>query len=168
MNYFDVVLAIILGWSVYRGFTKGFIIEFATLLALILGIYGGLNFSNYASDWITENWDVSTEVLPILSFFLTFIAIVIVIHLLARIIEKFVKLAALGLVNRLAGAIFSLLKSIVICSVLIYIVDTVDVQFYDFLSDDFRKDSVLYEPLSKIAPTLLPLFTKWQTIDLSA
>jgi len=166
MNYFDIIVIIPMAWSLYKGFTKGFVIEVATLLALVLGIYGGLNFSNYASDWLKANWDVSAKLLPIFSFFLTFIAIVLVIHMIARLIEKFVKLAALGIVNRLMGAIFSLAKVILISSVLVYILDTIDLQYYDVISDEFREESVLYEPLSVIAPTILPLFTKWQSIEI--
>ena len=37
LNYFDLVFAILLLWSAYRGITKGFIVMAASLAALILG-----------------------------------------------------------------------------------------------------------------------------------
>ena len=47
MNYIDIILAIPLVWAVYRGFTKGFIIEIASLIAMVLGVYGAIHFSYF-------------------------------------------------------------------------------------------------------------------------
>ena len=46
MNYLDIIIIIPLIWGAYKGFRKGFIIEIASLIALILGIWGGINFSS--------------------------------------------------------------------------------------------------------------------------
>ena len=41
---FDLVFLVILVWAAYRGFSKGVILQAATLLALVLGIFGAIKF----------------------------------------------------------------------------------------------------------------------------
>lgn len=161
MSYFDIVVAIPLLWALYKGFRKGLIIEVASLVALILGIWGGLSFSDYAADLIHDQLEVSSEWLPLLSFALTFIAIVVAIFALAKVLEKIIKMVALGMVNRLLGALFGFLKVALICSVVVYVMETINLRFR-FLPHNIGEKSVLYAPLSRIAPAVIPLFTEWQ------
>ena len=44
------------------------------------------------------------------SLALTFLLVVVAVHLLAKVLEKVLDLVALGLLNKLAGAVFGLLK----------------------------------------------------------
>ena len=45
MNYFDIIFVIPLLWGAYKGFSKGFVLEIASFVALGLGVWGGLKFS---------------------------------------------------------------------------------------------------------------------------
>ena len=47
MNYFDYLLLLPLVYGLYRGFTKGLIIELASLVALIAGVYGAMYLSSF-------------------------------------------------------------------------------------------------------------------------
>ena len=88
MNTIDLVFAVVLLWSAYRGFSKGFIVQLATLAALLLGILGAVMFSDYTSSLIIKNFEVSGNYLPIISFAVTFIVIVIAVHLLAKMLKE--------------------------------------------------------------------------------
>ena len=46
MNYIDIILGILLLLSAIGGFKKGLIVELASLAALILGIWGAIEFYN--------------------------------------------------------------------------------------------------------------------------
>ena len=52
MHYIDIVILIPLLWGAYRGFMKGFIVSISTFLALILGVYGAINFSDFVSKFL--------------------------------------------------------------------------------------------------------------------
>jgi len=155
MNTIDLVFAILFLWSAYRGYTKGFIVQLATLAALLLGILGAIMFSDFTSDLITKKFDVSSQFLPIISFAITFIVIVIAIHLLAKVINKFIDAIALGVVNRLLGVLFSILKTAFIVSVILVIINKADNK-YNFIPDDTKNNSLLYKPLSNLAPMIFP------------
>ena len=45
MNYLDIIIAIPLVWGIVIGFKKGFVIEIASLIAILAGVYGSIHFS---------------------------------------------------------------------------------------------------------------------------
>ena len=155
MNTIDLVFAVILLWSAYRGFSKGFIVQLATLAALLLGILGAVMFSDFTSSLIIKKFDVSGNYLPIISFAVTFIAIVIAVHLLAKMLNKLIDAIALGIVNRLLGVLFSVLKVAFIVSIILVLVNKADNKF-NFIPDETKEKSLLYMPLSNFAPMIFP------------
>jgi len=155
MNTIDLVFAILLLWAAYRGFSKGFIVQLATLAALLLGILGAVMFSDFTSGLIIKKFDVSGQYLPIISFAVTFIAIVIGVHLLAKMINKLLEAIALGIVNRLLGVLFSVLKIAFVVSIILVLVNKVDSK-YNFIPDETKDNSLLYKPLSNFAPMIFP------------
>ena len=155
MNTIDLVFAVVLLWSAYRGFSKGFIVQLATLAALLLGILGAVMFSDYTSSLIIKNFEVSGNYLPIISFAVTFIVIVIAVHLLAKMLNKLIDAIALGVVNRLLGVLFSVLKIAFIVSIILVLVNKVDNK-YNFIPNETKEKSLLYMPLSNFAPMIFP------------
>lgn len=153
MNGIDIALLLPLIWAAYNGFRKGFIIEIATLIGLAAGIYAGLKFSNYASELLVDH--VQSKLLPLISFGVTFLCVVILVFVLGKMLEKVVNLIALKLVNKVLGALFGMLKTLIIVSILLLIFDHFDKQF-KFVPADLKKESLLYEPMVNTSQTLLP------------
>ncbi len=107
MNYIDLVLVIILIIAAFQGFRKGFIIELASLAALVLGIWGAIKFSDWTAGFITRTTGFHSDNMSTIAFVLTFIAIVILIHILGKVLDSAIKAVAMGFLNRLAGIIFT-------------------------------------------------------------
>ncbi len=106
MNYLDIILIIPIIWFTYKSFTKGFVIEIATLVALLLGIYAAIHFSYYAGDFISGNFEIQEQYLSLTSFSVTFIVVILVVIVIGKILEKIISLVLLGVFNKIAGAIF--------------------------------------------------------------
>ncbi|MFP4525525.1 MAG: CvpA family protein [Bacteroidales bacterium] len=155
MNVIDLVFALILIWSAYRGFVKGFILQLSTLAALLLGIFGAIEFSDFTAVLLTETFNISANYLNIIAFAVTFIVIIIAVHLLARIIEKLVKAIALGFINRILGIIFGVAKVAFVISIILVLVNKAN-EKYNFLPEEKTEKSLLYEPLSQFAPMIFP------------
>jgi len=162
MNYIDVVLAIILIIAAIQGFRKGFIVEIASLAALILGIWGAIKFSDWTAGFLSNTMDLHSKHIVTIAFIVTFIAIVVIIHLLGRMLDNVVKAVALGFLNRLAGIIFGVLKTAVILSIFLLLFDAVDVNM-QILPIVQKKESKLYEPMKQLVPTLFPFIKLWNT-----
>ncbi len=155
MNYFDIIVVIPILWAAYKGFKKGFVIEVASLAALLLGVWGAIKFSGFITEFIINNFDSQSKYLSIISFAITFIIIVIGVHFVARLVNKLVKAIALNFINRIAGGVFGIAKVAFIISIILSIINQVD-QKSDFISDEFIENSLLYEPISDFAPLVFP------------
>lgn len=151
MNYIDIIFAVPILWAIYKGFSKGFIIEIASLFAIVLGVYGGIHFSFYISDLLKSDSEYS----PLISFAITFLIIVIVVFLLAKLLEKSVNLLALGFLNKLAGAFFGFIKIAFIISVILIFVNKIN-SGNEIIPEETRKGSLLYAPVSAFAPLIIP------------
>ncbi len=159
MNYLDIILCIPLVWGLYKGFTKGLIIETATFVAFGLGVWGGIKFSDYVAQKLTEWFDWQSPYLPIISFALTFILIIATVFLVAKLVQRAVEGMALTAINKIGGAIVGALKFAMVMSVIIFVIDAVE-QSYPFISFKSKEESLLYKPIGKIAPTLIPALNK--------
>jgi membrane protein required for colicin V production len=149
MNYLDIIILIPLLWGLYKGFTKGLIIELASLVALFLAVWGGINFSDSLTEYLREEMGWSSTFLPIISFSIIFLVILLLVYAIAKLTELFVKTIALGFVNRLLGGIFGVLKYGLIISALIFIMNTIE-KTIPLIPVEEKHNSLLYEPFEKI------------------
>lgn len=155
MNYFDIILIVPMLWGGFKGFKKGLIVEVASLLALFLGVWGGVKFSSYSANYLGELFSISDQLMPIISFAVTFILIVILVFLLAKLIQKLVKAVSLSTINQLAGMLFGALKFTFIISIILTIVNNINAEI-EFITPESRNESLLYNPVSSIAPAVIP------------
>ena len=155
MNYIDITLCIPLVWGLYKGFTKGLIIEAASLIAFALGVWGGIHFSDFVATKLCHSFNWKSPYLPIVSFAITFLAIVIAVYFVAKLVQRFVEGLALGIFNKIGGAIVGTLKFAMVMSVIIFVLDALE-KSYPVISIKAREESLLYKPIGKIAPMLIP------------
>lgn len=153
MNYLDIIIVVMLLASAINGFSKGFIIELASLAALVIGIYVAVFFSDVTADFLVTYFNFSTKYLSIISFALTFILVLIAVVFIGRIVEKFVDLLMLGFLNKIAGLVFGILKGILIISILIFVINYFE-NGRAWLGNGAAKGSMLYEYVEPIAPTI--------------
>jgi len=159
MNYIDILLCIPLLWGLYKGFTKGLVIEAATLVAFGLGVWCGITFSDYIAQKMTESFGWHSPYLPIISFAFVFLLIIAFVFLVAKMIQKMVDGVALSAINKIGGAVFGGLKFALMMSVIIFMIDAIE-ESYPMISFKTKEESLLYRPVGKIAPTLIPALDK--------
>lgn len=156
MNYLDITLAILLLVGLVRGFIKGFIFEIAVIGALFLGTYAAFKLSGLLQPYVHMIGNFSPFTVNLICSILMFTLICVGIFFLAKLFTGLVNIAALGIFNKILGAIFGLLKYAFITSVILYFFNLLDVKKH-YLSSDTKAESHLYYPILKMAPALLPL-----------
>ena len=164
MNYLDIVLALFLVYGAYNGFKKGLIIEIATLIALCLGIYGSILFSDQTAVYLQQEFEISDTYIPATAFIVTFILIVVSILILAKLLEKLIKIMALGLVNRISGAVLGMVKSVLFLSFIVMIIGYFDKES-KLLKENIKTTSYLYSPIQKIVPALIPMIVQTKVLE---
>ncbi|SFN49297.1 membrane protein required for colicin V production [Bizionia echini] len=159
MTVIDIILVAFLGFGLIRGFLKGFFVEIASLVALIAGIYGAIHFSYYAAEMLMNQVDWDEKTINVAAFAITFIVIVLVIALAGRALTKLADFAALGILNKLLGALFGVVKMALILSVLLNIFDAMNTTI-TFVDDENTENAILYKPVKSIAPMIFPFVIK--------
>ncbi len=149
MNWLDWLLLAVLAFAAVRGFLRGFVVEIASLVALVLGIWVASRYNSAVARWI--GMDTAHEVV---SFLVTFVGVLVVVHLLAKVITKAMDMAQLGLPNKVAGLFFGMVRSAFVLSVALNIL-TARTELLG-LSPDTLQRSRLYAPLRAFAPLLVP------------
>ena len=156
MSVLDIVLIAPILFGLVRGFMKGFFVEIASLIALIAGVYGAIHFSYYAASFIDENSQWEPKTVNVIAFAVTFIIIVLVISLAGKALTKIADFAALGIVNKLLGALFGAIKITLILSVVLNIFDTMN-RTVPLTNENTIDDSALYNPVKSLVPMIFPV-----------
>ncbi|RDK88642.1 CvpA family protein [Marinirhabdus gelatinilytica] len=158
MNTIDVVLGIILLIALVVGFRKGLFVALASLIGVILGVYCAVYFSGFAAGYIAGWTDWNEQTVNLTAFAATFLIVVLLISLAGKALTKIADFAALGIVNKLLGAVFNVLKFALIISVVFMFVNASP--SFSILSEEKREDSVLYTPVASLAPLIVPYILK--------
>lgn len=155
MSIIDIVLAALLLFGIIRGIMKGLFVEVASLIALVLGVYGAIHFSNFAAEFLESRVDWNEKTISIIAFAITFVVIVLAISLAGKALTKLADFAALGILNKLLGGVFGALKIGLILSIILLVFDKLN-NTLPFMEKDDLKESVLYEPVKSLAPMIFP------------
>ncbi len=157
MNYIDVIILVLAVAFAIDGYRKGIIIGLASIAALVLGIYMAVHFSNYLDATLMEHLHPSRKWLPILSFAVTFLLVVLLVYLIAKMVEKVVDIVGMGFLNKMGGALLGIVKGIILTSILLFFLSTID-RKESLVSGNDKKNSLLYPKVSVVFPFLMKEF----------
>jgi membrane protein required for colicin V production len=156
VNWLDWLLLLLFALAAFQGFRRGFIIEVCSLLALLLGIWAAVQFSERVGAAVGLSPDRTA-----IAFLITFVAVLIGVHLLGRALTKLVDMAMLGIPNKLAGIAFGVVRSAFTLSIVLNLL----VGWSDgrMPSPEVRNASSLHGPVRAFAPFIIPALgeTKW-------
>ena len=153
MNILDILLIVILLFGLIRGFMNGFFVEISSLVALALGVYGAIHFSYFTADFLKDKVGWTEKYIQIVAFACTFVIIVVLISFVGKLLTKVADVAALGILNKVAGAAFGVMKLALILSIILIVFSKLN-KTLPFVSEEGLKGSTLYKPVKNLAPTL--------------
>lgn len=116
----DLIFAVIIVLAVLKGYQRGFVVGLFSLVAVIIGLAAAMKLSTVVAGYIGSAVRVSDEWLPVISFAVVFLIVILLIRLGARAIEKTVEVAMLGWVNKIGGIVLFAAIYIVVFSVLLF------------------------------------------------
>lgn len=146
-NIVDIIVGIFLAYGIYLGFQKGLIYQLSSLLGLILGIYGAIHFSDSVSQYLASHEGlIDAKYVKAVALFITFIGILIAIHFLGKVLESLFSLTGLDSLNTIGGVAFSLLKQLIIVSLLIMFILFVNSKV-EMINPAYFNESVLFNTI---------------------
>ena len=155
MNFLDIIIIVPVLYIGYKGFKNGFVIELFTLLALLVGIYVGIHFSDLTANWLKNSFGFDSPYLPVIAFTITFLGVGAAIYFGGKVVEKMIKVVQLSTVNKFLGMAFAALKALYFVSVVLVLMESYDEKGH-FFPEETKKNSILYDPVIKVSTKTVP------------
>src|SRR6187431_1738763 len=146
----DIIVVVILILAIIKGYRQGLIVALFSLIALIIGLAAALKLSVVVAGYIGKAVNVSDKWLPIISFAVVFLIVVLLVRVGAKFIQKTVELAMLGWANRVGGILLYAGLYIFIFSILIFYADQLG-----FIKSETKNESVAYAYVQPWGPKLM-------------
>lgn len=148
--YIDISFLLVLIFAFFIGFRKGIIHSFLSVLALFVGIIAALKFSNLAAALVEQWFHADQKFIPFISFLLVFIAVIVGMWFLSKILETMISMTGLGIANKISGAIVWVIVSVFVFSTLLFYADKMN-----WISQKQKENSKTFNRLQPLAPLVI-------------
>lgn len=166
MNWLDIVIGIPLIFAVIKGYKSGLIMQIAILIGVIVSVVFAGKLSEFVAPYFPETIGIPPHLIPPISYIIAFCIITSAFILGGKTIETLFKIVQLNFVNRLFGALFSVMTWLVSASIVLVLIVNMD-QKKILIKDSTRNSSYLFEPLIHTGETLVPFLKTKSTNFLS-
>lgn len=116
----DIIFAFIIVLAIIKGYQRGLIVGLFSLVAVIIGLAAAIKLSAVVAGYIGNAVKISEQWLPVISFAVVFIIVVLLIRLGANAIERVVEVVMLGWINKIGGIILYAAIYIIVFSILLF------------------------------------------------
>lgn len=157
MKTLDIILLIPLIFGAYLGYKKGLLLEIVSMLAFFLAIIGAFKLVDFGQELLSpyfQNWE---KALPIISFIILFVAILLLVNMVGKITKKILDLTLLGGIDNFAGAVLGLLKWAFGLSLVLWLASSVDIN----IPHEMQEDSYIYPTLASLAPVVFEAVSEY-------
>ena len=149
----DFIMIFISTLFIYNGFKKGFLKQLSTIISILFiyfitnYIYKIINNStfNIINKYILKNQILSYNIFYVLKLIIILFIIFFFIKLSISIVENFLSFIGVNLINSLGGALFGLLQSIFILSLVTVILVDIKILFNPITKKGTHYFKFLYE-----------------------
>ena len=117
----ELIFIALLALGGIMGFRKGLIAQVSMFLALLLGIWGAIHFSEFTGQYLTTWFNLQGDNAFLASFVVTFALVVLLVYFVGKFAARLLKVMLLGWVDKLAGLLFGVLKMALLISVVLVI-----------------------------------------------
>lgn len=146
----DIILAIILILAIIKGYQRGLIVGVFSLIAIIIGLAAAIKLSAVVAGYLGKAIKISDTWLPVISFAVVFIIVVLLIRLGANLLQKTVEIALLGWVNRLGGIILYVAIYVIVYSIVLFYAEQIKL-----IQPDTIQKSVTYTFIQPWGPKVI-------------
>jgi membrane protein required for colicin V production len=116
----DVIFAVLMVFAIVQGYRRGLIVALFSFLAVMIGLAAAMKLSAAVAKHLGDAVKISDKWLPVLSFILVFIVVIILIRLGVKALQRITKAVMLGWINRLAGIVLYVAIYTTVFSILLF------------------------------------------------
>ena len=155
MNFFDILTLVALVWAVISGWRSGFVSQLLGLLGIVLGVALSVRYGVA----VGELFHIDARFSAVAGFLITFVTTLIIATILARLIARVLSFIGLGWVNSLLGIMLSIVKGLLVLSLLYSSIYALNANL-QFIESDYFNNSISFDLVRSCAE---PLFDYWES-----
>jgi membrane protein required for colicin V production len=146
----DIAFVLVMILAIFKGISKGFIVGIFSLLAFIIGLAAALKLSAVVADYLGKNVMSATKWIPVISFLLVFILVIVLVGLGARVLKKAIQFAMLGWLDSIGGMLLYIVIYTIIFSVILFFAEKIFL-----LKSDVVSASLVYKYVAPWGPKVI-------------
>lgn len=147
LSLLDAVLLLPLLIFLFKGLQNGLMKEAFGLAGIVVSVFLAFRYMETVTSILSSFLPEYELLLPILSAILIFIIIMTLANLLGFVLKKALSAAQIGIIDRILGAAFGMVKvGLLLSAILIFLAG------FNMPSEKSRQNSVLYPYVIQIAP----------------
>ena len=155
MNSIDLIVCLVVVLAVWNDWRQGFIVQICSLAGIVAGIWLAARFGSVVGGWLR----LDSEIAAAGGFVVVLVVVVLGVAVAARLARKLFRFAGFGVADIVLGIAVSLLKFLLLLSVLFSAFDRLNVD-YSLVGPRTLEQSKSYRPVMRLSASVLP-FLEW-------
>ena len=155
MNAVDLIVCLVLALAVWNGWRQGFILQVCSLAGIVAGIWLAAQFGTQAGEWLRLDPGFAAAG----GFVAVLVAVILVVAIAGRLVRKLFHFAGFGIADTLLGIAVSVLKYLLVLSVLFSAFDDLN-EDYTLAGPGTIEKSKSYKPVMHLSEAVFP-FLEW-------
>jgi membrane protein required for colicin V production len=140
--FIDTIFIILLILAIFKGYSKGLIVAVFSFLAIIIGLAAALKLSAVVAGWLQTSTNITAKWLPIIAFALVMFAVVFLVRLGAKWVQRTIEFALMGWLNKIGGIVLYIAIYTTVFSVVLFLASKIQLikadtiaasKFYPFI-----------------------------------
>ena len=155
MGILDIVLLLCFVPGVVHGISKGFVQQVVSLVSIFVGAWLAFHFSGLVSSFLQDYFTIDPKLLNVIAFIVIIILTTLLLYWLGELITRIIKIATLGWLNRLLGAILAIFNTALVLGLLIMVFESLNARF-GIIAAEKLQDSGIYCAIQDFADKIFP------------
>jgi membrane protein required for colicin V production len=151
MNWLDIVIILLLMYSVWEGWRQGLVTQVLGLAALALGIFLAWRYGGEIGAWM----GLESVVAHAVGFIVVLVAVIVVVFLIGRVTRGLFRIVGLGAFDSILGVLFSALKMVLFVGLAVMLFELLD-PAGKVISEEVREGSVMMRTVDGVCDVVFP------------
>ncbi|MFT4072763.1 MAG: CvpA family protein [Dysgonamonadaceae bacterium] len=158
MTWIDFTTLILIGFSAFKGYFEGLILQVTSLLGLTIGAIFAGKIAAFLEPGLSSFFKTSPHIIGPISYSVAFLLIIIGFLMLGKMTNGLINALHAGCLNSLAGAAFSMFKWLFLFSVFLNVIETMDSHEW-VIKKETKQKSFSHDFVKRLMPAVVPYFT---------
>lgn len=155
MNTIDLIVCLVLALAVWNGWRQGFVVQVCSLAGIVAGIWLAARYGATVGEWMR----LDERFAAVGGFVTVLVAVILAVAVVARLLRKAFRFAGFGLPDIALGIGVSVLKYLLVLSVLFSAFDNLNGD-YSLVEERTVTNAKSYRPVMHLSEAVFP-FLEW-------